>query len=127
LLPLLLLLFLAACPVELKQACPRCTELLPGRPAQLAPGTEHVYVLVPGVLGYGWEWDGAQAALGRVPRAAVLVLDWTPWGSLAAGGERVRGGVQRLLGRMPASVREVTIIGHSVGGLVVALAAAGPR
>lgn len=115
---------LAGCPVALKDACPTCAVLSAGRPPPLPSGVERVYVLLPGILGYGWEWDGAQSALRDVPGTAVVVQSWEPWRSLSAGGDEVAQGLTTLLRRAPPSLREVVVIGHSVGGLVLALAAA---
>jgi pimeloyl-ACP methyl ester carboxylesterase len=115
---------LAGCPVALKDACPRCVVLSPHRPPPLPAGVERVYVFLPGILGYGWEWDGAQRALKGVPGTAVVVQSWEPWRSLSAGGDEVALGLSALLRRAPPSLREVVVIGHSVGGLVLALAAA---
>lgn len=120
---LALAVLLPGCPMRLAEVCPRCLEVSPGYLPLLPADLERLYVLVPGILGYGWEWNGVQILLGRLPRTVVVVADWEPWGSLASGGERVRTAVQRLLRRLPSSTREVVLIGHSVGGLVLALAA----
>ncbi|MCS6914385.1 MAG: alpha/beta fold hydrolase [Myxococcales bacterium] len=120
---LVLAMALPGCPTRLAEVCPRCVEVSPEHLLLLPADIERIYVLVPGILGYGWEWNGVQILLGRLPRTAVVVAEWDPWGSLASGAERVRAAVQRLLRHRPPQTHEVVLIGHSVGGLVLALAA----
>jgi pimeloyl-ACP methyl ester carboxylesterase len=121
----LLALLLGGCKVQhLREVCPRCELLEPERPPSVPAGTRRVFVLVPGILGYGWEWNGVQVALRKDPGHLVLVADWDPWQSLARGSARVAQGLAVLLGGLPPSVTEVVVLGHSVGGLVAALAAA---
>ncbi len=117
-------LLLLGCPVPLRTACPACVELRQDRAPLFREGVRRVYVVVPGILGYGWEWDGAQAAFSRDPAGQTLVVDWDPWQSLARGGARVRGAMSGLLSRLPPGVEGVTVLAHSAGGMVAVLAAA---
>lgn len=90
----------------------------------MPPGTRTVFVLVPGLLGYGWEWNGAQIALGRVPGVAVVLYEWDPWTSVRAGGAQLAANMQYLLGRLPRSVERVVLMTHSAAGLLAVEAAA---
>ena len=54
------------CAVPLQRSCPRCQALELGRRPAVPFGTRTVFLLVPGLLGYGWEWDAAQAELAKL-------------------------------------------------------------
>lgn len=107
------------CYVPATRACPSCAPLVLGERPAIPVGAERVFVLMPGLLGFGWEWDGALAALRRLPDTAVLVYDWDPWQSVDVSSERLSEHLGYLLRRLPRSVREVTVIGHSAAGLLV--------
>lgn len=89
----------------------------------MPPGTRTLFVLVPGLLGYGWEWNGAQIALGQLDAASVLVYEWDPWTSLQGASRRLAEHCRFLLRRLPSSVRKVVVIGHSAAGLLAVRAA----
>ena len=112
------------CAVPLQQACPGCPRLELGERPPVPPGTRTLFVLVPGLLGYGWEWNGAQLALGQLPATSVLVYEWDAWASLLASSDRLTAHTRFLLRRLPASVRKVVLLGHSAAGLLVVRAAA---
>jgi hypothetical protein len=120
---LLLMSTVGGCFAPVAGRCPRCVELELGRRPAVPPGTRTVFLLVPGLLGYGWEWDGAQAALSKYPDAAVLVYSWEPWHSLTASSARLAAHIQYLLRRLPESVQELTVISHSAAGLLAVEAA----
>jgi len=82
-----------------------------------------VFLLVPGILGYGWEWNGAQIALARYPGATTLVYSWEPWDSMIAASARLTQHIEYLQQRLPASVRELIVVGHSASGLLAVSAA----
>lgn len=86
--------------------------------------TRTVFLLVPGLLGYGWEWNGAQEALSRYPAVRVLVYSWEPWHSLATSSARLAAHIAYLRESLPPSVSELLVIAHSAAGLL-ALEAAG--
>lgn len=113
------------CAVPLQQACPGCPRLALGERPPVPPGTRTLFVLVPGLLGYGWEWNGAQLALGQLPATSVLVYEWDAWASLLASSDRLTAHARFLLRRLPASVRKVIFLGHSAAGMLVVRAAAG--
>lgn len=115
---------LAGCAVPVQASCPRCPLLVMGQRPPVPAGTRTVFVLVPGLLGYGWEWNGAQIALGRVPHAAVILYEWNPWTSVRAGGAELAANIQYLLGRLPRSVDKVVLLTHSAAGLLGVEAAA---
>jgi hypothetical protein len=86
-------------------------------------GTQTVYLLVPGLLGYGWEWHDAERALRELPAAVTLVWPWDPWRSLAESGTALTEHLDYLLRRLPGSVARVVVIGHSAAGLLLLWAA----
>lgn len=111
------------CAVPVAATCPSCLRLDVAQPLQLPPQTREVFLLVPGLLGYGWEWNEVQVALAQRPQAAVLVYDWDPWVSVMVASERLQQHLKHLLKRRPASVRRLVVIGHSAAGLLVLQAA----
>jgi hypothetical protein len=82
-----------------------------------------LFVLVPGALGYGWEWDAAVATL-RKGHTDFVVFWWDPWSSLRQGAQRLRSVLQTALWVAP-SLREVVVVAHSAGGIVAAHGLAG--
>jgi hypothetical protein len=119
-----LLRLAAGCAVPVQSVCSHCPRLVVGERPPVPLGTRTVFLVVPGLLGYGWEWNGAQIALAQMPAAAVLVYDWDPWSSVRAAGADLAAGVQYLLARLPRSVRRVVLLGHSAAGFLVVQAAA---
>jgi pimeloyl-ACP methyl ester carboxylesterase len=77
-------------------------------------------VIVPGVLGYGWEWDEAAAQLAKTPGVDFFVFDWAPWGTLRAAARELRAALADALWHAPRSVRQVVVVAHSMGGNVAA-------
>lgn len=114
----------AGCFAPVAVRCPSCQELELSRPLAISVETRTVFVLVPGLLGYGWEWNGAQAALTRYPAVRVLVYSWEPWHSLATSSTRLAAHLTYLRENLPPSVTELFVIAHSAAGLL-ALEAAG--
>jgi hypothetical protein len=88
----------------------------------LRAGTRTLFVLVPGILGYGWEWDPVVAALRSAPAVDFVVYWWEPQRSLARAADDLARVLERVLVGAPASVTEVRVIGHSAGGIVAAWA-----
>ena len=120
---LLLLCLGSGCAVPLAKHCPTCQELELGQRPPVKRGVRTVYVLVPGLLGYGWEWDGAQKEWAGLPDATTLVFSWDPWKSLAQSGDALVRHTDYLLRRLPNTVERVVIVGHSAAGLLLAWAA----
>jgi hypothetical protein len=117
---------LSGCITHVKQQCPSCVytdgkDVTP----RLRPGTERLFVLVPGALGYGWEWDAAVDAL-RHAHADFIVFWWDPWNSLHLGAQRLNDVLQTALWVAP-SLKEIVVVAHSAGGIVGAHALAGLR
>lgn len=113
----------SGCAVPLPQACPHCQTLTLGTRPPVPKGTQTVYLLVPGLLGYGWEWHGAERELRELPAAVTLVWPWDPWRSLAQSGTALTEHLDYLLRRLPGSVARVVVIGHSAAGLLLLWAA----
>ena len=113
----------SGCAVPLSQACPACRTLTLGERPSVPTGTQTVFLLVPGMLGYGWEWDDVQKELQALPGAVTMVWPWDPWLSLERSGEGLVRHVDYLLRRLPRSVEKVVVIGHSAAGLLLMWAA----
>lgn len=111
------------CFTPVAERCPGCAELAVGRPPTVPAGTRTAFLLVPGILGYGWEWNGAQIALAHFPDSATLVYSWEPWDSQIAAGARLARHIEYLRRRLPPSVRELVVVGHSAAGLLAVDAA----
>lgn len=88
-------------------------------------GTQRLFILVPGLLGYGWEWQEPVRRLRAAPDADFVVFAWDPWGSLDRAARELRAVVAGALDSAPPSVREVIVVAHSAAGLVGARALAG--
>lgn len=108
--------------------CPSCVvfDRFTG-PAPIENGARVVFVLVPGLLGFAWEWDEPLVLLRAAPETALQVFEWSPRQSLQnAAGDFVRR-MNELLAALPSSVERVVVVGHSAGGLVTARGAGGLR
>jgi hypothetical protein len=117
----------AGCATSTLQRCPDCSVVdiyHPGLP-HLKAGTRRLFILVPGLLGYGWEWQGPVQRLRATPDADFVVFEWDPWSSLDRAGRELRAVVAGALDTAPPSVRELFVVAHSAAGLVAARALAG--
>lgn len=117
----------SGCVHHVRERCGSCV-VVDGRvkqPSAIKRDAERLFVIVPGVLGYGWEWDEAVRALAAAPRVDFVVFWWEPWGSLHRAGRELADVLVRLLWLTPRTVREVVVVGHSVGGMVAAKALGG--
>jgi len=113
---------LAGCVHPVAERCPRCTvvDAQHNELPRLKAGAKRMFVLVPGVLGYGWEWDDAVQALTRAPQDDYLVFWWNPWGSVARAAHELRDTLRRALWTTPDRVQEIVVVAHSMGGIVAA-------
>lgn len=119
---LAVLLALGGCIGHVQAQCPTCVVLdaeHPRLPA-LKPGTKRLFVLVPGLLGYGWEWNEPVARLRATPHTDFVVFWWQPWGSVLRAARELDAVLERALRSAPPSVREIVVVAHSAGGLVAA-------
>lgn len=107
------------CAVPLERACPRCKTVSLGVRPPVPTGTKTVYLLIPGLLGYGWEWDEAQKELSLLPDAVTLIWPWDPWLSVARNGDSLARHMDYLLRRLPRSVDRVVVVAHSAAGLLL--------
>jgi hypothetical protein len=112
------------CITHVSKQCPDCpfADGVSSAP-RLRPKIARLFVLVPGALGYGWEWDAAVAAL-RERHGDFVVFWWEPWNSLRQAANRLRSVVQTALWVAP-SLKEVIVVAHSAGGIVGAHGLAG--
>lgn len=119
---LALLLFAGGCVTHVAKQCPTCAVVDAERPRLpvLKPGTERLFVLVPGLLGYGWEWDKPVARLRATPGVDFVVFWWEPWGSVDRAARALDEVLTRALVSAPPSVREIVVVAHSAGGVVAA-------
>ena len=115
-------LLAGGCIGHVQEQCPTCVVLDAAHPRlpALKPGTERLFVLVPGLLGYGWEWNEPVARLRAAPRTDFVVFWWEPWGSVMRAARELDQVLARVLAAAPPSVREVVVVAHSAGGLVAA-------
>ncbi len=93
-------------------------------PAKVAPRTRRLFVLVPGILGWGWEWDEALAMLRAAPDVTVEAFEWAPSASLARSAADFARRLDELLATLPPGVTRVVVVAHSAAGLIAAHAAA---
>jgi alpha-beta hydrolase superfamily lysophospholipase len=123
------LLMMSGCVAHVRERCSTCVVLDVAHPRlpPLKPNTRTLYVIVPGVLGYGWEWDAAVHALERAPETDFVVFWWNPWGSLYKASHELATVLAGALALAPKSVTQVVVVGHSVGGMVAAYAVGGLR
>ncbi len=98
--------------------CPSCpvTYAEPARPVAMKPTARTLFVLVPGILGFGWEWDKPVARLRARDDLDFVVFWWTPYVSQTKGGAEMRTVLTRLLAM--AQVEKLVVVAHSVGGLI---------
>ncbi|HNN94007.1 MAG TPA: hypothetical protein PKI03_17135 [Pseudomonadota bacterium] len=115
---------LTGCFAPVAQRCPDCTELTVAALHRIPSTANRLYILIPGLLGYGWEWNPAQIVLARHPEVAVVVYSWQPWRSVARSGEELGRVLRRVDRVLPLHVRDVTVIAHSAAGMVALQAAA---
>jgi hypothetical protein len=112
----------AGCYTPILRQCPTCVVVSKDRPpAPLPPGTRIEFLIVPGQLGFGWEWDEPLERLRRVPGAAIETFDWRPSSSARTGAAQL---AQAANARLADShdLEQLVIIGHSAAGLVTSIA-----
>jgi pimeloyl-ACP methyl ester carboxylesterase len=116
------MLLFAGCAAHVEKRCQTCVVVEAGRPRlpALKPGTERLFVLVPGLLGYGWEWDAPVARLRATPGVDFVVFWWEPWGSVDRAARELDSVLEHALADAPPSVREIVVVAHSAGGLIAA-------
>jgi pimeloyl-ACP methyl ester carboxylesterase len=115
-------LFAAGCITHVSKQCPTCTVVDGARPTlpTVKAGTERLFVLVPGMLGYGWEWEAPMARLRKTPGVDFVVFWWQPWGSVDRAARELRAVLRGAAESAPPSVREIVVLAHSAGGVVAA-------
>src|SRR5215468_5144670 len=92
------------CVTPVGEQCRGCTvvdAMHPRLPA-VKPGTERLFVLVPGMLGYGWEWNGPVARLRAARGVDFVVFWWKPSGSLDRAARELDDVLTRLVAAAPA-------------------------
>ena len=113
---------LAGCTyTAVKTQCPACVVFDRHTPAApVEGGVRVVFVLVPGLLGFGWEWDEPIVLLRAHPASALQVFEWSPRATLAGATADFVRRTNQLLAALPDSVERVVVLGHSAGGLLTA-------
>jgi hypothetical protein len=114
---LALVLVLSGCITHVSKQCPDCpyADGISVAP-RLNPRAEKLFVLVPGALGYGWEWDAAVDAL-RKSHTEFVVFWWEPWSSLRRAATKLRDVLHTAYWISP-SLKEIVVVAHSAGGIV---------
>jgi hypothetical protein len=93
---------------------------------RLSDKTRHLFILVPGALGYSWEWNSAIRDLEAArPRGVeFVVMWWEPLGTVRTAEHEVAHWINDLLGANPLpELEQIDIVAHSMAGLIVARAA----
>jgi len=113
----------AGCYHPATERCPDCAIMQGRHPAlrRWREGTRTVYVIVPGILGYGWEWDDAVRALREARGVDFVVFEWNPWASLRTTARELGDAIIAAL-FTDGRVERVVVVGHSVGGMLAAQA-----
>lgn len=121
---LLVALLLSGCITHVAKQCPDCpyTDGISVAP-HLNPRAQRLFVLVPGALGYGWEWDAAVDAL-RKSHTEFVVFWWDPWSSLRRASNKLRAVIETAFFISP-SLKQIVVVAHSAGGIVGAHAMGG--
>jgi hypothetical protein len=105
---------------------PRARHDGPPRIPGLRKDTRELFIIVPGALGYSWEWNPAIAALDAVHGRGVeyVVVWWEPLHSVREAENKIAHAINDLLDSndLPA-LEHVEIVAHSMAGLIVARAA----
>jgi hypothetical protein len=129
-LPLFLLLGLtlgSGCFASVASRCPGCVELSRTSLASVPPDAQRLFILIPGLLGYGHEWNAAQIELLHHPEIAVQVYSWEPWRSVARSGNALAQVLSEVDRSLPPGIRDVTVIAHSAAGMIAVEAAGSIR
>ena len=115
---------LGGCVTPVATNCPRCVVVDRAHPSVTGwrPRTRRLFVLIPGALGYGWEWNAAVDALRRRRDVDFLVFAWDPWQSFQRAADELTEVLAALLWDAPPSVREVVVVAHSAAGIFAAKA-----
>lgn len=109
----------------MRTQCPTCAVVEKhGAKARIPDGTRVEMVLVQGLLGFGWEWDGPRALLDRTPGIDYRVFKWSMGDSLVGVAGELARQVDALMAAAPPEVERFVVVGHSVGGMIAARAAA---
>ena len=128
---LLVALYAAGCIHYVAEECPSCRVLNPRHPGEPEPklprikrSTKRLFVLVPGALGYGWEWNAAVRGLEAAPDTEFVVFWWEPYHTVLDASRALSRSVNDLLTPVePRALEEVVIVAHSIAGIVAAHAA----
>ncbi len=115
-------LLAGGCIGHVAEQCPTCTVVDAQHPRlpRLKPDTTRLFVLVPGLLGYGWEWTEPVKRLRASRHTDFVVFWWDPWDSVERAAGELDRVLERALVEAPPSVREIVVVAHSAGGLVAA-------
>jgi hypothetical protein len=124
-------LLLSGCIHYVSEECPSCRVLHPrhgGVPDPTLPTikktTKKLFVIVPGALGYSWEWTPAIRRLQSAPDTEFVVFWWEPYGTLRTAARDLATYLNQLTTPLGTrALTDVVIVAHSVGGIVAAYAA----
>jgi hypothetical protein len=117
-----LLLVASGCVTRVVDRCPSCAIVDAHHPylPALKPSASALFILVPGDLGYGWEWDHAVAKLRASTVADFVVFEWSPFRPLEFVAQDFSTLCRRVFMQLPPRVHDVVIVAHSGAGILVA-------
>ncbi len=96
----------------------------PQRVPRIKKTTKRLFIIVPGALGYSWEWNPAVKRLKEAPDTEFVVFWWEPLGSIRRAARDMARWVNDVTTELePRELTEVTIVAHSMAGIVAAYAA----
>jgi len=122
---------LSGCIHYVDELCPTCRVLnarhdgpLPAKMPGIKPTTKRLFVLVPGALGYGWEWTPAVKRLASAPDTEFVVYWWEPYGTIRGAARDLARLVNDMTAPLgPRALEEIVIVAHSMAGIIAAYAA----
>jgi hypothetical protein len=112
---------MSGCFAHVETRCPDCVVVdAKSVPRTWKQGTRRVFVLVPGMLGYGWEWQRPVARLERQKNVDFVIFAWDPWRSVDRAARDLAALLQKILAESQSTVSEVVVVAHSAAGIVAA-------
>ncbi len=117
---------LSGCVYGPELRCPEC-QIVTGKEklaGKVRDGAKTLYVIVPGLLGYGWEWDDAIVALkAAAPESDFMVFWYSPTHSFNRGASEFARVHDKTWASAPPSLERMVVVAHSGAGNLVARAA----
>ena len=112
-------LWAQGCVVPPEVRCPECQIVVGTDPfaIHVRPEARTLFVVIPGLLGYGWEWDRAVEYLRRAAPAVDFAVFWyRPGMSFDRGAGELARVVNKTWAAAPANLERIVLVAHSGGG-----------